>query len=367
MSFFNFPNISITGVSTAVPKNIRKSEDFIEKYGEEVFKFIEMTGIKEVHVASKYQTVSDLGFAAAENLLSVKNIDRADIGLLVFGAHSVDYRRPATACVLHKRLGLNKNCAAFDVGLGCSAFVYTLQIVSSMLLSSDVNKALLIVGETVSKMANPEDKSVSMLFGDAGSAILIEKEPETNISGSLYTDGSGYKAIIAPAGGFRNLDADKTDFEFEGGIKRNLYNVWMDGSSVFSFTISDVPKSIKAYLEKENKTVEDYDYFIMHQANQFIHRQLAKKLKIPVEKMPLSLDRYGNTSAAAIPLTICDAFGNDNTNRKLHLLASGFGVGLSWGVTDFWINTEDVLPILETEDYYKEGLILSPEEWLRND
>lgn len=363
MSYFNFQDIHISGISIAVPKNIKKSMDYAEKYGEEsIRKYIEMTGIESVRLADKNQTVSDLAYVAAENLFKQKSVDRNEIGLLVFGAHSSDYRRPATACVLHKRLGLSKNCASFDVSLGCSAFVYTVQIASSMMENSDIDKALVIVGETVSKLANPKDRSVSMLFGDAGCAILLEKG-EGIISGSLYTDGTGYKAIIAPAGGFRNLWADKREFDFPDGIKRNLYNVWMDGTSVFSFTISDVPKAIKEYMEKEKTTVDSYDYFIMHQANKYIHKQLSRKLKISLEKMPLSLDRYGNTSAASIPLTLCDAFGNEKENRKISFLSCGFGVGLSWGVLATEIETKNIYPIIETDEWFKEGLINSPEEW----
>lgn len=364
MANFSFDGIAITGISTAVPKNIRKSMDFASKYGEEsIQKYIDMTGIESVRVADKNQTVSDMGYVAAENLFSQKNINRDEIGLLVFGAHSQDYRRPATACVLHKRLSLPKNCAAFDVSLGCSAFVYTIQIAASMMKSSNINKALVIVGETVSKLANPEDRSVSMLFGDAGCAILLEKDDKTSISGNLFTDGTGYKAIVAPAGGFRNLEASNEEFSFPDDVKRNLYNVWMDGTSVFSFTISDVPKAIKDYLEVNNKTVEDFDYFIMHQANRYIHKQLSRKLKMPMEKMPMSLDRYGNTSAASIPLTLCDAFGNEKENRKISFLSFGFGVGLRWGVLATEIETKNIFPIIETDDYFKEGLINSPEDW----
>lgn len=363
MSFFSFNNVAITGVSTAVPKNVRRSMDFATEYGEEsIQKYIDMTGIKEVHVSEKNQTVSDLGFVAAEDLIKQKNLNREEIGLLVFGAHSTDYRRPATACVLHKRLGLSKTCAAFDVSLGCSAFVYTAQIAASMMENSDIQKAIVIVGETVSKLANPKDRSVSMLFGDAGCAVLLEKK-KSQMSGSLYTDGTGFKAIIAPAGGFRNLDAPNTEFDFPDGIKRNLYNVWMNGTDVFTFTISDIPKAIKEYMEKSSSTVESYDYFIMHQANQFIHKQLAKKLKIPTEKIPLSLDRYGNTSAASIPLTLCDAFGSEKESRHIKFLSCGFGVGLSWGVLASEIDTKNIFPIIETDDWFKEGLILSPEDW----
>lgn len=363
MSYFSFNNVAISGISTAVPKKVQKSMDFAEKYGEDsIKKYIDMTGIEQVRISAKNQTVSDMGFVAAENLIEKKGLNRDDIGLLVFGAHSTDYRRPATACVLHKRLKLSKYCAAFDVSLGCSAFVYTMQIAASMMENSDIQKAIVIVGETVSKLANSEDRSVSMLFGDAGCAILLEKKP-CKMAGNLYTDGTGWKAIVAPAGGFRNLEADKKDFDFPDGIRRNLYNVWMDGTSVFTFTISDVPKAIKEFMEKEETSVDNYDYFIMHQANKFIHKQLAKKLKIPLEKIPISLDRYGNTSAASIPLTLCDAFGNEDKIKKIKFLSCGFGVGLSWGVLATEIDTKDIFPIIETDDCFTEGLINSPEDW----
>ena len=303
MPFFSFDNIAISGISTAVPKIIRRSTDFVSEYGEDAIeKYIKATGIKEAHVSSKNQTGSDLGFVAAENLIKQKNINREEIGLLIFGAHSVDYRRPATACVLHKRLNLSESCAAFDVNLGCSVFVYTMQIAASMMQNSDIQKAIVITGETATKNANPRDKSVSMLFGDAGCAILLEKK-KAKMSGSLYTNGKGYKAIIAPAGGFRNLDAPKTEFVFSDGIVRNLYNVWMDGTEVFTFTITAVPKAIRAYWETTGSGVDSYDYFILHQANKFIQRQLVKKLNLPEEKVPMSYDRYGNTTAASIPLT----------------------------------------------------------------
>ncbi len=363
MSFFSFDNIAISGISTVVPKKIRYTGDFVAEYGEDAIeKYIKATGVKEAHVSAKNQTGSDLGFVAAENLIKQKNINREELGLLIFGAHSVDYRRPATACVLHKRLKLAKSCAAFDVNLGCSVFVYSIQIAASMMQSSNIQKALVIIGETATKNANPKDKSVSMLFGDAGCAILLEKKT-AKMSGSLYTDGNGFKAIIAPAGGFRNLDPPKTEFVFSEGITRNLYNVWMNGTEVFTFTITAAPKAINAYMEKMGTGIDSYDYFILHQANKFIQRQLVKKLKLPEEKVPASYDRYGNTTAASIPLTLCDAFGHEKGSRRISFLSCGFGVGFSWGVLAAEIDTADIFPITETDDYFKEGLIMKPEDW----
>lgn len=364
MPLFNFRNIKISAVASAVPTTIVKSTDFNDKFGAEaVEKFVDMTGVEEHRNTHEHQTASDLGFVAAEKILNEKNIDRNSIGALIFGAHSTDYRRPATACVLHKRLGLSKECAAYDISLGCSAFVYCVQVAASMMQCSDIERALVIVGETLSKMVNEDDKSTVMLFGDGGAAVLLEKTTENSeIKGLLRSDGEGYKAIIAPAGGFRNLNAVNEPMMWADGNLRTLYNTNMNGTDVFSFTISDVPKAIKNFLTATETTVDDYDCFAMHQANRFIHKQLAKKLKVDLEKMPTCLDKYGNTSAPAIPLLLSDTYGNTDEDRNISVIMCGFGVGLSWGVLSAEMNIKDIYPVIETDDYFAEGIINSPED-----
>lgn len=364
MPSFSFKNIRISGIVSAVPTKIVKSTDFNDKFGEEaVQKFVDMTGVKEHRESFDHQTASDFGYVAAEKLLTEKNIDRESIGVLLFGAHSTDYRRPATAGVLHKRLGLSKDCAAFDVGLGCSAFIYCTQVAASMLECSDAKRALIIVGETMTKMIYPEDKSAAMLFGDGGAAVLLEKTEEENVlAGKVCTDGTGYRAIIAPAGGFRNLEDSHEPMVWADGSTRTLYNTNMNGTDVFSFTVTKVPKTIKEFLKETDQDVEQFDCLAFHQANQFIHQQLAKKLKADISKMPLCLDRYGNTSAPAIPLLLSDVYGADAESKELNVLMCGFGVGLSWGVMSAKINTADILPVIETDDYFAEGVIHSPED-----
>lgn len=367
MPYFQFNHIKVGGVASAVPTEIVKVSDFAEKYGEEyVGKFSASTGIKQFRRTKPHQTASDLCFVAAEKIISEKNINREEIGALVFVAHSTDYRRPATACVLHKRLGLDKNCVAYDISLGCSAFVYGMQVVCSMMANSDIDKALLLVGETLTKMVNPEDKSVNMLFGDGGAAILLEKtEEQTTIKGLLKTDGTGYKAIIAPGGGFRNMNAPTDDFLWKDGNVRSLYNTNMQGEDVFAFTISQVPRTIKEFLAKTEKDINEYDCLAFHQANKYISQMLCKKLKCSEEKMPLCLDRFGNTSAPAIPLVLCDTYGDDGSGKDLSILTCGFGVGLSWGVCSLSLNTNDIYPIVETDEIFEEGIINSPEDYYK--
>lgn len=362
MPFFSYNNIKITGIASAVPKQIVTVDSFKEQYGEEaVDKFVSMTGIKKYRKTLPHQTASDLGYVAAERILNEQCIERNTIGALVFIAHSTDYRRPATACVLHKRLGLSKDCAAFDVGLGCSAIVYGIQLVCSMLSNSDISKGLLIVGETLTKMTHPKDRSVSMLFGDGGAAILFEKTSENvpTIHVINKTDGNGYNDIIAPAGGFRNMYATTDEMIWPDGNIRTLYNTYMNGTNVFSFTISDVPRTVKEFFEKTGTTVADYDSFVFHQANGFIHKQLSKKLKIPLDKMPICLDRFGNTSAPAGALALCDAYGNCN-DRALSIMFCCFGIGLSWGVASVVIDEKDIYPVIETDEIFEEGIINEP-------
>ena len=363
MSFLSFDNVNIAAVASAVPSEVVYVDSFKPQFGDDmVERFKALTGISQFRKTALHQTASDLGYAAAEEIIRRQNVARDSIGALVFVAHSTDYRRPATACVLHKRLGLSKECVAFDVSLGCSAFVYGLQIACSLMVNSDIERALLIVGETLTKMTYPKDKSVAMLFGDAGGAILLERGESAKIQGLLRTDGNGYKAIIAPAGGFRNMHADAAPMMWDDGNERTLYNTYMNGTDVFSFSINEVPQAIRDFLAKTGTTVEDYDYYIMHQANYYVHKQLSKKLKMPLEKMPVCLDRYGNSSAAALPLTLCDRFGNSNEGA-IRTLMCGFGVGLSWGVVGATLDTGVIYPIIESDEIFTEGIINKPEDF----
>lgn len=369
MPYFKFHNIKISAISAAVPKNEIKSDEYVERFGEEsVNKFKEGTGVLSAHKTREHQTASDLAYAAAENLLQKKQVNREEIGALIFCSSSPDYRRPASACVLHKRLGLSKNCTAYDINLTCSAFVFGLTTICSLMQSSDTSKALLLLGETSSKMANPLDKSIVMLFGDGGVALLLEKTDEPNeIQSILKTDGTGYQQIIAPGGGFRNLNPSKQEFVFEDGNTRSMYNVYMQGENVFSFTISEVPRTVKEFFAKTETSVDNYDCFVFHQANRFILQMIAKKLKVDFSKFPLCLDRYGNTSGPSVPITICDKYGKDASDSEVNVLMSSFGVGLSWGVCSAKINVQDIYPIIETDEIFTEGIINSPDDFLRDE
>lgn len=356
MAWFHTSGVGIDCMAAAVPKNRNTVDSYIERYGEvTVEKFKKSTGIKSNHQTNENQTASDLGYAAAEHLLKEMNIDRQDVGILLFITLSPDYRKPATACILQMRLGLSMDCACMDAGHGCAGFVYGHQLMESMLSNCDSKYGLLILGETTSKLISEDDHS-SMMFGDAGAAILYKKDKAESNHTLLKTDGSRFKDLVVPAGGFREMYTSHEQYLCSDGTKRSKYDLHMDGMDVFVFSTNDVPATMKEYLSDTKTVITDYDCVAFHQANCQILNLLTRKFRIDKEKVPICIDRYGNTSSVSIPLALCDYYGDKNIGEQ-RVLASGFGVGLAWGVTSFILDANRVLPIIETDDYYKDGIL----------
>lgn len=353
-----FTHLRITGMSSAVPTRKVDAVDYEPLFGAEtVQRNISMTGVHSTYHASPEQISSDFGFVAAKNLLERMAIDPASIDVIIFTAAYLDYFVPPTACVLHYRLGLSQNCIAFDTNLACSGYVYGLQTLCSTLHASSAKRGLLVTGDMTSKVVSPQDKS-RMLFGDGGTATLVEKcvEEQTPLRFGMKTDGSRFKDIIVPAGAFRNVGASRERTCWGDGNTRSDYDLFMNGTDVFNFSMRDVPRMVPEFLERFGEKTTDFDNYIFHQPNLFILRHLIKKIGVSEDKMLISLDRYGNTSVCSIPLTICDHYGDKQLkNQKLFLY--GFGVGLSWAIASVTLDTEYVLPITHTDDYFTEGSV----------
>lgn len=349
--------IKISGLASALPTKKVRNVDYYPLFGQEtVDKIIATTGVKESYHVHENQTSGDLAFAAAHHLLEQLNISPQSIGVLLFVVTYPDYFVPATANVLHKRLGLSTDCLAFDLNLACSGFVVGLQTAGSLLKNCNARRALVLVGDSTSKVVSPGDKS-RLLFGDGGAAVLLEADDSADpMSFGVKTDGGRFKSIIVPAGAFRQPRASSELKQWADGNTRSDYHLFMDGTNVFSFTMTDVPALIKEFLEYSNMNIDSFDSAVFHQPNAFILKHLAKKIKLSQDKMPLSLDRYGNTSGASIPITLSDVYGQVPEGRK-HLLLSGFGVGLSWAAASVVLDTGGVLPIIHTDEYYQDGLV----------
>ena len=365
MAFFKFNNIRVAGVACAVPRNVVETETYKPVFGdEEVDKFITMTGVKASHRTLEHQTCSDLGYRAARELLAHKGIKPEEIGALLFSSHSPDYRRPSTAFVLQYRLGIPEEAVCYDISLGCSSLVVGMQTMASVMNASDMKYGLLFVGDTAGKSVNPNDRSSAMLFGEAGAVMLMEKtdDPADQVQALIRSDGSGFKYMIIPGGGYRNLHASEDVVMCDDGNERSLMNSFIQGASVFTFTIFDVPRLIKDFWEQSGTTPQDYDCFAFHQANLYILKQIAKKTKIPFERLPITLDRYGNTSGASAIVSLCDVYGGSDEGKVIKVMACGFGIGISLGAASFEINTADILPIMEDDEIYTEGLITHPNQ-----
>jgi 3-oxoacyl-[acyl-carrier-protein] synthase III len=350
MAFLNIPNVRLAGVSACVPKAILENSQYPGFTAEEAEKFIVSTGVKRRRVADSRTTTSDLCYKAAEQLISDMGWNRDEIDCLIFVTQTPDYILPATSCLLQNRLKLREEIFALDISLGCSGWVYGLQVISSLLSHGQLKKALLLVGDTTLKPCSVEDKSTYPLFGDAGTATALEFDNKSvGFKFHTATDGSGFEAIIISEGGYRN-EVKATSFEMveiEPGIKRNRLHTVLDGMNVFSFGISKAPESIKLLSEKYGIDLEQVDHFLFHQANLFMNEKIRKKLKIPIEKVPYSLQNFGNTSSATIPLTLVTEIKNELRNGTKNILACGFGVGLSWGSVQLFTHSPVISDLVE--------------------
>lgn len=355
-----FHNVRLIGVAGAVPTKTIYNKDFTDLIEPEALaRVIKVTGIEQYQKAVREQTSGDLCYEAANELIQKKGINKEQIGVVITVTQFPDYIAPSTAYILHKRLELDKDCICFDVNLGCTGYVYGLHIASSLLQSMEKKYALLTVGDAVKipdlrDRKHPEHSNLIM-FGDSGTASLLERiEDEEEIQTDLYSDGGRYRALVT-LGRCRNIDASHEVTTWSDGYDRSVYDPYMDGFDVFQFSTIEPPNAVKSFLTNRNETNENYDEFYFHQANKMIVDRIVKKLKIDYQKVPMSISKFGNTGGATIPVTMVDHLGNNNSNEYLRCLLCGFGVGLSWGVVSLRLRPSDVLPMIYTDNYYKEG------------
>lgn len=341
MAYMKFKGIGITAMAAAVPSRVIDNLKYTEHFPEEQVKeVVEKVGIYERRFTDELTCSSDLCFAAAQKLILDNQINRDEIDLLVFVSQTPDYRMPATGITLQHRLGLGNHCIAFDINLGCSAFLYGMSVVYSMMQNGNIRKALILDGETRSKVYSPKDRRSAFIFGDAGVAALIERNEkfgETTLS--LNSDGSRADLIMIKGGGYRHMSSVETLQERvvdEFGNIRSDEQGYMRGGDVFNFVIREIPRDIKRTMAEAGVTNEDIDYFCFHQANNFINAYIAKKMKLDVSKIPHTIEKYGNTSSVSVPLTIISELKQKLEGQKT-LLLSAFGVGMTWatGVVSF--------------------------------
>ena len=326
-------DVDIAAIASTVPTAKVNNFNLAESFGEvEVKKIIKNIGVETRHIANVTQTTSDFCYESAVRVIKDLDWEPESIGALIFISQTPDYQLPATACVLQAKLGLSKKTIAFDVNLGCSGYVYGLYLAAS-LINSGIERVLLLVGDTISKIVNKDDRGTSLLFGDAGTATALQKKTGKKLRFTLGSDGTGFEHIVAK------------DKSIQDSTERGMSSAYltMNGGEVFQFTLAAVPEMLNGFMDELGVTSADINACVYHQANRFMLKHLSKKSGFTAEQVPLSIVEYGNTSSASIPLTLC----SQNIVNRESILMAGFGVGLSWGAVYADLSETALLAVVE--------------------
>ena len=314
----------IIGMGHYLPEKIITNFDLEKMVDTNNEWIVERTGIEARHIAAPEEATSDLAYAAAVKAIADAGLESAQIECIIVASESPDTKFPSTACLLQAKLGAKK-AAAFDLSAGCSGFVYALGVANSM-ITSGLYKYVLVVGaETLSRIMNWKDRNTCVLFGDgAGAAVLGPVEDGNGIIAvEMGADGNGGSSLSQPAGGSRKPASHET-------VDAGEHFIHMDGSEVFKFAITIMGKTAKSVLKKAEMTSDDVDLLVPHQANIRIINSAAKRLGLPMEKVFVNVEKYGNTSAASIPIALCEAREQGLLKKGKNILLVGFGAGLTW-------------------------------------
>jgi len=289
-------------------KGIETSDDWI----------VERTGIKARHFAASDVTSSDLGVEAAKRAIEAAGLQAADIDLIIVATSTPDMVFPSVACILQHKLGI-AGCPAFDLQAVCSGFVYALTVADAMIKSGAASKALVVGAEVFSRILDFSDRTTCVLFGDGAGAVVLEASETPGILASdLHADGKHVGILCVPG-------------HVSGGQVLGSPLLKMDGKAVFRLAVGVLESAARATLAKANLLETDIDWLIPHQANLRIMQSTAKKLKLPMEKLIVTVDQHGNTSAASIPLALDEAVRSGKIKKGDLLMLEGVGGGFTWG------------------------------------
>ncbi len=344
-----FQNIEVRGVAAALPAQVLELSSLSAEYGAvEVQRIIASTGVEAVRVAPSNVTASDLCECAARELLRGMNVSPADVDGIVFVSQTPDYILPATSVTLQHRLGLPTGVPAFDIPYGCSGYIYGLFQAALLIHSGACRQVLVCAGDTILRFINPKDRSVRMVFGDAGSATLVARGTGT-AAFTIYSDGSGAEQLIIPAGGCRLPKSSATAKESVAadGNTRSAENIFMNGAEIMNFALREVPKVIDEVLALAGWPKESVGIYGLHQANKFMVDYLAKKARLPKGSAPVGMARTGNAGPASIPQMLTAVRDEFPPERRARAVFCGFGVGLSWGACAVELGSTVILPPVE--------------------
>lgn len=321
----NFRSVGILGTGSCLPEKVVSNHDLAKIVDTSHEWIVSRTGIHTRRIADDNTATSDLATEAAKIALERANIKAEDLDLIIVATVTPDMNFPSTACIVQSNIGA-KNAAAFDLEAACSGFLYGVSIADQFIKTGAYDHVLVIGAETLSKIMNWNDRNTCVLFGDGAGAVVLGPTEEGRGIQSTYlgADGEGGKFLTMPAGGSRMPASVQS-------IEQNLHYIKMDGSEVFKFAVRIMGNAAKKALELADLDVSDIDYLVPHQANTRIISSAAKRLKLPMEKVYVNLDVYGNMSAASIPVALDEAVTKGEIKKGDNVVLVGFGGGLTWG------------------------------------
>lgn len=317
----------------AVPERILTNQD-LEAIADTTDAWIrERTGIEERRIAGENESTASLGFAAARQALEVANVLPKEIDLIIVATSTPEHIFPSTASLIQDWLGASA-AGAFDLSAACTGFIYALNMATQAIRSGSINTALVIGSETMSRLLDWEDRSTCILFGDGAGAVVVKASemPGGILSNVLHSDGSGFDLILVPTVGSRDAFVPDISLSHDGA-RPAMHKMVMNGREVFRFATRVIKESVLEALAMADLTLDDVDWIVPHQANQRIIASAARSLGFPVERFISNLHRYGNTSAASIPIALCEAVADQRIQPNHTLVFVGFGGGLTWGAT----------------------------------
>lgn len=317
--------VGILGIGSYLPEKVLTNSD-LEKIVDTSDEWITTrTGIRERRIAGDNVATSDLAVESAKRALEDAGLKPDDIPLVIVATITGDYQFPSTACIVQHKLRI-KNAVAFDISAACSGFIYAIEIARQFILSGKYNKALVIGAEKMSSVIDWTDRNICVLLGDgAGSCVLGEVEDDRGIIGTdMAVDGQYAKLIYVPAGG----SAMPATME---SVQKRLHSMKMEGREVYKHAVLIMYRTCLDILRKYNLRIEDIDWVIPHQANIRIIEAIAERLGIPMSKVYTNVDRYGNMSAASIPVALDEAIKDGYVKKGQRILLVAFGAGLTWG------------------------------------
>ena len=341
--------VRLVGLAAAVPNGREDNLELSSLSEKARSEIVNQVGIRFRHLAPSSVTAADLCESAARPLLEKLAWNAEEVGILLFVSQTPDHVVPGSATQLQHKLGLAQSAMSLDINQGCAGYVYGMSVIVGMMKSFGIQKGLLLVGDTITKMVSPQDNSIWPIFADAGSATAFELDDEApDMQFKLGSRGEDFKAIHVSDGGFRvpiNSDSLLPEIVSEGVI-RQKNQLEMNGQAVFTFGLSTVASSISDLLKEVDVQPSALDYLVLHQANQLLNNSIVRKTGFSKEQAPSSLHDFGNTSCATIPVTLVSQLAEQLSTRQLRLMLSGFGVGLSWGNVILGTDKVAVLPMI---------------------